>query len=296
MSINPEETLSRFTTLEDLFHMFEWGGIPLYDASRWDDLVDKSFLEKAIEKRYGALAPYGVLCFLDSVPTDRDDNKSNAANVTSAHWAIYGGYGRLGDRSDVLRFGVRIDFNKAWLEKQAALMREKANVVCGEVKYVSSLLNSRASFKHMVLSKRYAYEWEKEWRLLAIGQEQLPDEVLLNGAQAFIKVDNWKKAIQRIVFSPYIKPCNLPDRVPSIGCVRLFVCLCLDSYCTNKRKESDESNEDSWLTKIEDFIMSRKCHRSEVLDSKLLLKKAEKGCKVMCPFDSGDEPLCCWHL
>ena len=291
--------------------MFEWGGIPLYDASRWDDLVDKCFLEKGIEMEYGKDTPYGVLCFLDCIPqfiemkrqvsrgirgsSPKEDRHYGIAMLreTSAHWAVYGGYGKTGDRSDVFRFGVRIDFNKEWLDVWAK--KEKRNgmdVIWGKVHYVTAqeMLDGmrKQRFENMALRKRNAYKWENERRLIILNQKNVKPEARENGAKAYIKIDDWNAAIRRIVFSPYIKPCNLPDRIPSDDCVFVFVMKCLQCYCENRKKNWGRQCSDQWRKTAERFIQD--AHRSGVLDLQQLLTNVCEVYNDGCMFDFSNSP------
>ena len=297
------EVLMHFTTLESLFRMFEWGGIPLYDASHWDDLVDRSFFEKGCEL-WGAKR-YGVMCFMDCIDrtkkkSEKDSSKydDDAGTIvmrreTYAHWSRYAGAKNTPQSFDVLKSGIRIDFKKEWLQEWS---RRKKNVILDEVKYLPlTKMKKLRRHKELVLAKRYAYEWENETRLVIRNQtkfkKERQQELSRSGVKAFIEVRNWNEAVQQIVFSPFIKPCNLPNRIPCVACVRTFAKECLIHYCERQGLANGTRKEMSGLLDV--FLKSGNSYRSGVLDHKSLLESVKRVEKQACPF--GKE-LECWRF
>ena len=207
-----EEVLSHFTTLETLFHMFEWGGIPLYDVSRWDDLADRAMVGRGC-KRLGA-SWYGVMCFMGSDFVLKDGKTVDQCE-TYAHWKVYSKPLNVDVPSEAIKMGVRIDFYAA--ELKGVVQKCNADAVLGEIeyagfsKYLDTVRKSNAK-RNPFFVKRAAYLWENEFRLLVFDQRlsDVPLAARETGAKAFVPVKKWSKLIRNIAYSPLCKTESYP--------------------------------------------------------------------------------------
>lgn len=265
------KTLMRFTRLEDLFHMFEWGGIPLYDASRWDDQVDREFL-----KRETGGNSYGVMCFMHDEKEKED--KTLKVRETYAHWKVYAPGANVDVPSDLLKLGIRIDFDMEKLPQTARTGIRKVNYCtydeCRKREYDDKALGEWS----WGFSKRNAYEWENEWRLLVMNDgctsTKTPKREM-PGVTAFIEVKPGalRSAIQQVVFSPFAKLESNPLLAPATECIRNHILDLWDRRCENSALCNVPIADEHELASL----IVEHSYRSRILDNDELLKAAREG-------------------
>ena len=269
-----EEVLSHFTTLETLFHMFEWGGIPLYDASRWDDLVDRAMVELGC-KELGAVR-YGVMCFMNSdfVVKDGDKTKSVDQCETYAHWKVYSKPLNVDVPSEALKMGIRIDFRRDVLMNQVG--ESNVNAVAGNIEYVdfrkySKVAKTMPKDKCAFFIKRAAYSWENEARLIVLDQrlDDISEDARKSGATAFVPIADWHDLIRNIVYSPLCKIETYPG-VPQAEQIQYYAKESLHRRCLSVK---------CWESEAKDRCVEllNSGYRSGVLDNETALSSADEA-------------------
>ena len=262
------EVLMHFTDLEGLFRMFELGGIPLYDASRWDDVCDSAMVERGC-KEIG-VTRFGVLCLMksDFASHTSQGMKDFDQCETYAHWKAYTKSVHVDVPLEAVKMGVRIDFKIKGLVtalesvKSAALLSPMSYFSYKDYKDFSKTLDGE---KSALLRKRAAYLGENEVRLLVFDQKlsKIPITVRRTGATAFIPVSNWKSLIRNIVFSPLCKMEKYPGS-PDVDQIRYYA-----EEALNRRRRENKY----WSTKAELACrhLLKGAYRSGILDNEDVL-------------------------
>lgn len=172
-----DEVLRRYTDLPALIYLLSQRKLTLLDPRSWDDSNDSHYLELYREKR--KLATVLALCFTQ-------------AGETYHHWRVFAGGAS----------GVCITFKKAPLLEA---VNRQAGVRSGPVGYMTlpSIRSSRIAVRDLPFRKRYAFQHEKEFRLLyESASRKLPK----------LDIDIPLASIRRITLSPWMHPA-LADQV-----------------------------------------------------------------------------------
>ncbi|MBO7501260.1 MAG: hypothetical protein J6T45_07915 [Fibrobacterales bacterium] len=275
------KTLMRFTTLARLIEMIEQRGIPLGNASRWDDQIDKAFVKKGCN-RYNA-EKCGIMCFMDcNYPIREEDSEVPekehvVRRETYAHWNAY----NL-KRDETLELSpndipIRIDFKRSVIDsaplKGVNPSRDIIKRWLDPVKYKSfseCKKIARSGKKGLFFSKRYAYEWENEYRLVVLGRRDDAKPFLL-------EIPDIEGAIEQVVFSPFIRPCPLKCVTPSVECLRKLAMWLFEN-------KWESAGKDKVRPVLESLLAPGKSHRSGILDNQTLLKACGEDTEnVDCP-------------
>jgi hypothetical protein len=166
-----DEVLRRYTDLPALIYLLSQRRLTLLDPRSWDDSNDSHYLELYREKQ--GLATVLALCFTQ-------------AGETYHHWRVFAGGAS----------GVCIQFRKAPLLEAVS---RQAGVRSGPVGYMTlpSIRNSRIAVRDLPFRKRYAFQHEKEFRLLyESADQQLPK----------LDIAIPLASIRRITLSPWMHP------------------------------------------------------------------------------------------
>jgi hypothetical protein len=172
-----EEVLRRYTDLPALIYLLSERKLTLLDPRSWDDSNDSHYLELYREKKQ--LATVLALCF-------------TRAGETYHHWRVFAGGSS----------GICIQFRKAALLEA---VNQQAGVRSGPVSYMTlpSIRNSRIAVHDLPFRKRFAFQHEKEFRLIyESAGEKLPK----------LDIDIPLASIRRITLSPWMHPA-LAERV-----------------------------------------------------------------------------------
>lgn len=193
------KVLLRYTFLGNLLNMFEWGGIPLYDGSHWDDKCDYAFVLRGLReikaKRIG---------ILPCMAPDVNEGKEETIWETSAHWTCYS---RKDEPKSLNDLGICIQFDG---EKLLSLLNGKKifNMAIDYLEYKKYRVPT--SWEHhepesWFFTKRNAFKWEHEYRIVIPDQPlcEIPVGALQDHASAFIPADDLSDVIQKVVFSPF---------------------------------------------------------------------------------------------
>jgi hypothetical protein len=166
-----EEVLRRYTDLPALIYLLSERKLTLLDPRSWDDSNDSHYLELYREKK--SLATVLALCFTQ-------------AGETYHHWRVFAGGSS----------GICIQFRKDLLLEAVG---KQAGVRSGPVSYMTlpSIRNSRIAVRDLPFRKRYAFQHEKEFRLVyESAKEKLPK----------LDIDIPLASIRRITLSPWMHP------------------------------------------------------------------------------------------
>lgn len=276
------KTLMRFTTLARLIEMIEQRGIPLGDTSRWDDRIDKAFVKKGSD-RYKA-RKCGIMCFMDcDYPVRKKDSKVPEEEYvvrreTYAHWNAY----NL-KRDEALELSlndipIRIDFKRSVIDsaplKNVNPSRDIIERWLEPVKYKSfsecEKTARNGKKKDLFFSKRYAYEWENEYRLVVLGNRD-------NAGPFLLVLPDIEDAVEQVVFSPFIHPCPIKCVTPRVECLRELAMWLFENKWESTRK-------DKVRPVLRALLAPGKSHRSGILDNQTLLKACGEEEEVVdCP-------------
>ena len=274
--------LMRFMTLRSLVEIFEWGGIPLFDGSHWNDRCDLAFLERGCRELGGAR--FGVICFFDTEKRaagseDVDETDRDMLWETSAHWEVYARGAFVDDPEDFLNIGVAVKFDCQKLFEAAKKSFEKNAWFFAKMNYAGFQAYRKGApngKQEWLFLKRDAFEWENEMRLVALDQPEcmIPTEARKNGAKAIISLE--KDVIESVTFSPLCKSHCAPRCVPSTECIQTQIKHHM--VCRRKR------NGDVWSAdSIKMFNeLLENSHRSGIFDNKSVLNVAG-ACLVQAP-------------
>lgn len=175
-----EEILRRYTDLPALIYLLSERKLTLLDPRFWDDSNDSHYLELYREKKQ--LQTVLALCFTQ-------------AGETYHHWRVFAGTSG----------GICIQFKKDVL---LAALRKQAGLRTGSVEYMTltRIRNSSIAVKDLPFRKRYAFQHEKEFRLVYESKDQkLPK----------LDIDIPLHSIRRITLSPWMHH-SLADQVKKL--------------------------------------------------------------------------------
>ncbi len=172
-----EDVLRRYTDLPALIYLLSERKLSLLDPRFWDDSNDSHYLDLYREKK--KLETVLALCFTQ-------------AGETYHHWRVFAGSSS----------GICIQFKKDTL---LAAVRKQAGIRAEAVDYMTltRIRSSRIAVQDLPFRKRYAFQHEKEFRLIyESGSDKLPK----------LDIDIPLASIRRITLSPWMHPA-LADRV-----------------------------------------------------------------------------------
>ena len=267
--------LVRFTRMESLFEMFALGGIPLFGTERWDDLCDRALVERGCKAL--DVTRCGIMCFMDCGEWINGNGKENEdrKRETYAHWKVYGTGKNVDVYSEALSQIIRIDFKRSELEK--CVVETNVDAVLGKVDYKEygeyCSIESHDNPCKLLFEKRNAYEWEQESRLVVFDQDLkfVKRHVGWTSANAFIRVENFRKLIKGIVYSPFCTTSYFPS-APRTKELQFYA---LKAFAEWKLRNSVRD-----ARKLEYCeMLLRKGHRSGILDNDRVLSDAAKSIK-----------------
>lgn len=298
MTEKTPKMLMRFTRLEDLFHMFEWGGIPLYDASRWDDQVDQAMMKRGCREL--SASRYGVISFLEPIKWSSKHNSD--VWETYAHWKIYANGGSIARPEDAGTLGICLKFDFSKLETMVNNLKGAGFLHLGKVEYKpfgEFRKSDGLSPCDWFFRKRPEYFFENEYRVIILDQQMnTPSKKLafFNGASAFIPF-NWKKnendvdwnrkgfVISDVTFSPFCTSPSFPKHAPDTACLREWVLFCREYREKQMGKKWSES-----AVKAFEELISACSHRAGLIDNKDVLQIVNKD--VAESIDSAAHKIC----
>lgn len=198
--------LMRFTTLGSLLNMLRWGGIPLYDGSRWDDKCDFEFLKRGCRQiGKGGETEIGVFCCMNPELADSAADDKSLLWETAAHWGYYSKDAIVSEKNiEKLGICIQFDFDEFvnLANENGVLHRDVQYLPYAELRKMKSDLPCAWFF-----TKRDAFQWEREYRFIAIGQNGIPEAAAKDHATGFLKPIgeemDWEKLIKEVVITPF---------------------------------------------------------------------------------------------
>lgn len=281
--------LMRFTSLRALFEILEWGGIPLFDDSRWPDRCDQAYLERGCRELKASR--FGVMCFMDPAARvkgygkdsrnlkkdcTKEELKIQEGQIweTSAHWEVYSREGFDGDLRKIENLGVSLKFDSEklrdllkkhfdWSQMQEGkdwFFRGMDYQPFGQYRQGMTLDGRLAEGADWFFLKRNAFEWEQERRLIVLNQYGLRADVRRGGATAFVEFkeeEDWS-VLESLTFSPACRE--------ETEAIRKLIML----YAQTHKERFSKGDRLVWLDRL-----LKNSHKSRIYDNTSVISFAE---------------------